>query len=213
MAMSYIRVMVVDDHEVVRSGITSLFARESDLKVVGEASSGEQALVVIESLRPDVVILDQRLPGMTGAETCREIVRRWPGIGVLMLTSFASDEVIHASLVAGARGYLTKNVDTTDLPRAVRAVARGESVLAPSVTERVINWARKAKAAHVGTSLSPRDVEILSLLAEGMSNRELASRLGMREATIKANVQATMRKLGVSRRWEAVAAAIDRGVI
>lgn len=213
MATSYIRVMIVDDHEVVRSGIVSLFKREPDLRIVGEATSGEQALVALQSLRPDVVLLDQRLPGMTGAETCREIVRRWPSTAVLILTSFASDEVIHSCLAAGARGYLTKSIETTDLPRAVRAVARGESILAPSVTERVIDWARRAKAAHVGSSLSPREVEILSLLAEGMSNRELAGRLGMREATVKASVQATMRKLGVTRRWEAVAVAIDRGVI
>ena len=208
-----LRVLIVDDHEVVRAGVRALLEREPDMEVVGEVGSGEEALSIVERGRPDVVLLDHRLPGMHGVDTCKAILRIRPSTAVIVLTTFLTDDVVHQSLVAGARGFLTKDIDTLDIPRAVRVVAGGDAVLSPSVTARVITWARDAKALYQGKSLSSRELEILSLVAEGFSNKELAGRLGIRETTAKSALQNAMRKLGVTRRWEAVAVAMERGAI
>lgn len=207
------RVMVVDDHEVVRCGVSALVDREPDMEVVAVVSSGEEALAILDETRPDVVLMDHRLPGMHGIEACRRILRRRPSTSVVILTSFMTDDVIHQSLVAGARGFLTKDIDTADIPRATRVVANGDAVLSPSVTARVIDWARGAKALEQGHSLSSRELELLSLVSEGFSNRALAEHLGIRETTVKSALRSAMRKLGVTRRWEAVAVAMERGAI
>lgn len=206
--------MVVDDHEVVRAGIAALLEREPGVEVVGTAGSGEELLAHLDGLVPDVVVLDHRLPGMSGAAACREIVRRRPATGVVVLTTFLDDGVIHACLAAGARAYLAKGASGSDLAHAVRAVARGEAVLAPQVVDRVLEWARRAKAIYQeGESLAPHEVVVLSLAAQGMSNPEIGRRLKLSEGTIKAYLRSAMRKLGVTERAQAVAAGIRRGVI
>lgn len=209
-----IRVLVVDDHEVVRAGILALIERASDVEVVASVSSGEEALELLDALAPDVVVLDHGLPGIRGAAVCREIVRRRPRTSVVILTSYLEDGVIHACLAAGARAYLVKDADATDLVRAIRAVARGEAVLAPQVVDRVLEWARRAKAIHEGgVSLDASEGLVLSLVAQGMSNREIARRVRVSEGTVKATLRSAMRKLGVTQRAHAVAAGIQRGVI
>lgn len=213
-APSPIRVLVVDDHEVVRSGIATLLERDTGLRVVGMASSAEEALESLASAKPHVVLLDYRLQGMSGTAACREIVRRHPEISVVILTSYLEDDIIHASLVAGARGYVLKNASRSDLVHTVRAVARGEAVLAPEVTERVIEWARRSKAIHHGADLlAPNEVEIVSLVAQGFSNREIAGKLRTSEHSVKLHLRSSMRKLGAKRRQEAVAIALRKGVI
>lgn len=214
MPRASIRVMVVDDHEVVRAGIAALLEREPDLEVVGTAGSGEEALELVDGLVPDVVVLDHRLPGMSGAAACREIVRRRPATSVVVLTTYLDDGVIHACLAAGAHAYLLKGASGSDLVHAVRAVARGEAVLAPQVVDRVLEWARRAKAIYQeGESLAPHELVVLSLAAQGMSNGEIATRLQMSERTIKAYLSSAMRKLGVTQRAQAVATGILRGLI
>jgi DNA-binding NarL/FixJ family response regulator len=207
-----IRVLVVDDHEVVRAGIISLLQREPDLDVVGDAESGEEALIRLEELRPDVVILDYRLPNMTGAAACRQILRRRPSTSVIMLTSAASDEMIDACLIAGARAFLTKDF-SADLAEAIRSVSRGEAVLAPQATERILTLARAGANVQDANSLSSFEVEILSLVAQGLSNKQIGKKLCKSEGTVKVYLNAIMRKLDVRRRYEAVAVGMERGVI
>lgn len=209
-----IRVMVVDDHEVVRTGIAAVLEREPDVSVVGTAASGEEALERLEADAPAVVVIDHRLGGMSGAATCREIVRRRPSTSVVILTSYIDDSVIHACLQAGARAYLLKDATGPDLVHAVRAVARGEAILAPEVVDRVVEWARRAKAIHQdGESLAAHEIVVLGLAAKGISNREIGRRLHVSEATVKAYLRSVMRKMGVRQRAHAVAAAIRKGVI
>lgn len=209
-----VRLMVVDDHEVVRAGIETLLARESGIKIVGSFGSGEEALQALDEGKPDVVLLDYRLPGVSGAATCREILKRRPETAVVILTTYMDDDVIHACIVAGARGYVLKDAQKSDLAHTVRAAARGESILASEVTKRVLEWARRAKAIHQGGDpLAPHEVEILSLVAKGMSNREIGDKLHTSEHSVKVHLRAIMRKLGAARREEAVAIAIRRGAI
>lgn len=209
-----IRVLVVDDHEVVRAGVTAVLSKSDGIDVVATAGSGAEALRLFDDLRPDVVILDHRLPDLTGASVCQEMVAQRPGCSVIILTSFDTDEVIHACLVAGARGYLTKNVVNGDLAAAVIAVSQGDVYLAPEITQRVIEWARAAKHLyHADWALVPDEVEVLGLVAQGMSNRQIAFELCVSESTVKARLKAAMKKLGASRRLDAVAAGMRRGVI
>lgn len=209
-----IRVMIVDDHEVVRAGVASVLSRQSHIQVVAYASSGTEALEALEAVQPDVVILDHRLPDMPGAKICQEMVNRRPSTSVIMLTSFDSDDVIHACLVAGARGYVTKSVPNGDLIAAVCAVAEGGVFLGPDITERVVGWARQAKQLFQASgSLAPEEVEVLGLAAEGLSNRQIAAELCMSESTVKLRLKGAMRKLGATRRLDAVAAGVRQGVI
>jgi two-component system, NarL family, response regulator DevR len=213
MRVDPIRVAVVDDHEVVREGIVALIEREPDMRVVGSYGSGEDLLDHVEVIRPDVVTVDYRLPGLTGSTVCRRLLKRRPGIAVLVLSSYADDAIIQACLEAGARGYLTKDSDHADLPNAIRAVARGEAVLAPEITAQVIQWSRRARESEIGDCLEMREIEVLNLVAEGMVNKRIAEKLFVSEATVKASLRGILRKLGVSRRWEAVAIGIEKGLI
>lgn len=213
MGSQVIRLMVVDDHEVVRAGLQSVLSREDRFQIVGSAATGLEALDIFDNTSPDVVVLDHRLPDTTGAAVCAEMVRRRPSVSVIILTSFDSDEVIHACLVAGARGYLTKSVANGELVAAVRAVADGGVYLAPEITERVITWARQARNIQGDRSLVHEEVEILGLVAQGFSNRQIAGKLCMSESTVKVRLQGAMRKLGAKKRLDAVAAGLRRGVI
>jgi DNA-binding NarL/FixJ family response regulator len=208
-----IRLLVVDDHEVVRAGLQTVLSRDGRLDIVGIGSTGAEALDLFDKTLPDVVVLDHRLPDMTGGAVCAEMMRRRPSASVIILTSFDSDEVIHACLIAGARGYLTKTVANGEIVAAVHAVADGGVYLAPEITERVVTWARQAKQIQGEGTLATEEIEILGLVAQGMSNRQIAGALCLSESTVKVRLQTAMRKLGATRRLDAVALGLRRGVI
>jgi DNA-binding NarL/FixJ family response regulator len=214
--MTAIRVLLVDDHEVVRLGLRSLLEIEPDLRVVAEASDGVAAVREAEAHRPDVAIMDVRMAGMDGIEACREIKSRCPETGVLMLTSFGSDEAVIAALMAGAAGFLLKNAGRAEVLRAVRSVAAGQSVLDPAVTrrvtERLVELASKAEHEELA-QLSQREREVLRLVAEGRTNREIAAQLVISEATARNHVSHILDKLGMSRRAEAAAFAARIGLL
>ena len=202
-----IRVFLLDDHEVVRSGLRVLLEGEQDIEVVGEASTVEEALGRIGATRPNIAILDVRLPDGDGVDVCREIRSRHPEVAALMLTSFADDEALFSSIMAGASGYILKQVRGIDLVDAVRRVAGGESLLDPSMTARVFERLRKPPEQDEASALTEQERKILDLIAEGMTNREIGERLFLSEKTVKNYVSNVLTKLGMSRRSEAAAYA------
>ncbi len=201
-----IRVFLLDDHEVVRRGVRELLEVEDDLEVVGEASTAEEALTRIQSARPDVAVLDVRLPDGDGVEVCREIRSRHPDVRCLMLTSFADDEALFSAIMAGASGYVLKQVRGREL-EAVRRVGRGESLLDPAVTQRVLERLRAKPEEDELAGLSEQERRILDLIAEGLTNRQIGERMYLAEKTVKNYVSNVLAKLGMSRRSEAAAYA------
>ncbi|HEX2851431.1 MAG TPA: response regulator transcription factor [Acidimicrobiales bacterium] len=203
-----ITVFLVDDHELVRDGLRALFEAEPDLRVVGEAGTVEAALRDIVEAAPDVAILDVRLPDGDGVELCREVRSRLPAVQCLMLTSFADDEALLASVLAGASGYLLKQVKGHDLVDAVRRVGRGESLLDGTMTTRVLDRLRSEWADDGGLSqLSDQERRILHLIAQGYTNRQIADEVDLAEKTVKNYVSNVLAKLGMARRSEAAAYA------
>jgi two-component system response regulator DevR len=202
-----IRVMLCDDHELVRRGLISVLEDAGGIEVVGEAGDADAALKAVESSRPDVVIMDVRLPGRSGIEACREIRSAFPDTKVLMLTAYSDDEALFSSIMAGAAGFVLKQVRGGDLVGAVRQVARGESLLDPTVTARVLARLRGEGAqANDGTAdLTSQERKILDLVAEGMTNRQIAEKVFLAEKTVKNYVSNILLKLGLSRRAEAAA--------
>jgi DNA-binding NarL/FixJ family response regulator len=202
------RVFLLDDHEVVRRGLRDLLEGEDDLEVVGEASTADEALDRIPSTGPDVAILDVRLgDGGDGVEVCREIRSRHPEVRCLMLTSFADDEALFAAIMAGAAGYVLKQVRGTDLLDAVRRVGRGESLLDPALTGRVLERLRAEPEKDELAGLTGQERRILELIAEGHTNRQIAETIFLAEKTVKNYVSNLLAKLGMSRRSEAAAYA------
>jgi DNA-binding NarL/FixJ family response regulator len=202
------RVFLLDDHEVVRRGLRDLLEGEDDLEVVGEASTADEALDRIPSTRPDVAILDVRLgDGGDGVEVCREIRSRHPEVRCLMLTSFADDEALFAAIMAGAAGYVLKQVRGIDLLNAVRRVGRGESLLDPTLTGRVLERLRAEPEKDELAGLTDQERRILELIAEGHTNRQIAETIFLAEKTVKNYVSNLLAKLGMSRRSEAAAYA------
>ena len=203
-----LRVVLVDDHEVVRNGIKSLLAGTPDVSVVGEAGSVKEAIARVEWARPDVVIMDVRLPDGSGIEATREIRARLPKTQVLMLTTYADDEALFASIMAGAAGYVLKQIKGADLVRAVQTVGHGESMLDPAVTKGVLDRLRKGKHLLKDerlASLSAQEERILELIAAGKTNREIGEKLHLAEKTVKNYVTSILSKLEVARRAEAAA--------
>jgi DNA-binding NarL/FixJ family response regulator len=202
------RVFLLDDHEVVRRGIHELLEAEEDLEVVGEASTVAEALARIPLTRPDVAILDVRLPDGDGIEVCRDIRSEMPEVACLMLTSFADDEALLGAVVAGASGYVLKQIRGTDLVGSVRRVARGESLLDPGLVAKVrARLGRDREDEQLGR-LSPQERRILDLIAEGKTNREIAAALYLAEKTVKNYVSNVLIKLGMKRRTEAAVFAV-----
>ena len=203
-----IRIFLLDDHEVVRRGLRGLLEAEEDLEVTGEASTAEEALRRIPATRPDVAVLDVRLPDGSGVEVCREIRDNHPEINCLMLTSFADDEALFSAIMAGAAGYVLKQIRGNDLVDAVRRVAKGESLLDPSVTKQVLERLRAPSAEEDELSgLSPQERKILELIGEGYTNRQIAETIHLAEKTVKNYVSNLLAKLGMARRTEAAAYA------
>jgi len=211
--MSEIRVMLVDDHEIVRQGLRSLLERRENLRVVAEAGTVEEAVAAAAETQPDVVVMDVRLPDGTGIEACREIRAARPETRVLMLTSYADDEAVYAAILAGAASYMLKQTRGRELVAAIEAVARGESLLDPAVTQSVLTRMREmADGGHKDklSELSEQERRILGLIAEGKTNREIAATIFLSEKTVKNYVSTILSKLGMERRAQAAAFLADQ---
>ncbi|MPY51540.1 response regulator [Streptomyces acidicola] len=206
-----IRVFLLDDHEVVRRGVHDLLNDEPDITVIGEAATVEQALVRVPALRPDVAVLDVRLPDGDGVTVCRELRSRMPELACLMLTSFDDEEALLDSIMAGASGYVLKQIRGSDLVSAVRTVAAGQSLLDPSATTRLMARLRGEQTKDPGPGglpgLTAREREILALIGEGLTNRQIGGRLYLAEKTVKNHISRLLAKLGVERRIQAAVIA------
>ncbi len=201
-----IRVMCVDDHPVVRKGIASLLANEPDTLLVGEASNGKEAIELFRVLRPDVTLIDLRMPQMDGIAATRQIRKEFPDVRIIALTSYDGDQDIYQALEAGVRGYLLKETVHTELVQAIRAVYAGKRLVPPEVAERLSEYFPQV-------ALTPREVEVLSLVAQGMANKDIAEQLGTANGTVKMHVQKILEKLGAADRTHAVTIAIRRGIL
>ena len=207
--MDAVRIVIADDHPVVRTGIQGILVSQPDFEVVGEASTGGEAVDLVRALRPDVVLMDLRMPEMDGVEAISRIVAEQPEARVLVLTTYDGDADIVRAVGAGATGYLLKDTPREELCRAVRAAARGESVLAPVVAARLMRRTREPEEE----TLSGREVEVLKLVAGGTSNKEIGQQLHISEATVKSHLSHIFGKLGVDDRTAAVTAALERGIL
>jgi DNA-binding NarL/FixJ family response regulator len=209
------RILLVDDHEVVRLGLKALLERHPQFDIIGEASSAREALELVANHHPDVVVMDIRLPGTSGIEACEEITSRFPETRVLMLTSYAEDEMLFSAIRAGASGYVLKQIGGEELVRALEAVARGEALLDPAVTQRVFQEVRRAvkeEEASAFAHLSQQEKHVLLLVSEGKTNREIAKALFLGEGTVRNYVSSILSKLGVSNRAEAAAYAVGHNL-
>lgn len=211
-----VRVLVVDDHEIIRTGFRMILESEDDLEVVGDAADGEIAIARAVELRPDVVLMDVQMPRLDGVEATRRIVEQVPGCRVVILTTFDDDDYVFAALRAGASGFLLKNAPPEDLVSAIRVVAQGHSLLAPEVTQRVIARStermREVRAPGLD-ELTERELDVLVAMARGWSNSEIAANLFVSEATVKSHVSRILMKLGVRDRVQAVIVAHESGVM
>ena len=209
------RIILVDDHEVVRIGLKTLIERHPDFEVVGEASSAREAVEKTANLEPDVVVMDIRLPGVSGIDACEEIVKRFPNTKVLMLTSYAEDEMLFSAIRAGASGYVLKQIGGEDLIKALESVGSGEGLLDPAVTQRVFQEVRRSvreEEASAFANLSQQEKHVLQLVSEGKTNREIAKALFLGEGTVRNYVSSILSKLGVSNRAEAAAYAVEHSL-
>jgi len=209
--------MIVDDHEVLRMGLRAALEVEDDFAVVAEAGNGREAIDKARAHRPDIVLMDVRMEGTDGIEACREIRNELPGTQVLMLTSYAEEETVAAALLAGAAGYVLKNVPRARLLEALRAVARGETLLdsklARSVVEKLMTQQQAQHKEEEQDYLTAREREVLALIAEGATNKEIAAKLIVSENTARNHVSHILSKLGFSRRSEAAAYAVKKGMV
>jgi DNA-binding NarL/FixJ family response regulator len=204
-----IRILLVDDHPVVRLGLRGMLDAEPDLTVVGEESSGVGGVSAALSLRPDIVLMDLRMPGGDGVSATEEILAQAPGVRVMVLTTYESDRDILRAIEAGASGYLLKDASPTELADAVRAAARGETVLAPSVASTLVRQVRKPAPP----ALSAREAEVLRLVARGLTNADIGKRLFISEATVKTHLLRIFNKLDVADRTAAVTTAMQHGLL
>jgi two-component system response regulator DevR len=205
MAETSLRIFICDDHELVRVGLRSLLEAEPGYDVVGEAGDAETAVQLASELHPDVVLMDVRLPGRSGIEACRDIRSAHPEIAVIILTAYADDEALFSSIMAGAAGYVLKQVRGSDLVGAIRQVSEGRSLLDPEVTSRVLARLRGDAANEPIEDLTPQERKILNLVAEGLTNRQIGEKVFLAEKTVKNYVSNILMKLGLSRRAEAAA--------
>jgi DNA-binding NarL/FixJ family response regulator len=220
-----IRVLLVDDQTLIRQGIRLLLEIEKDIQVVGQASNGREAVEQVDSLRPEVVLMDVRMPEMDGVEATRELAKRFPEVKVIILTTFEDDETVFEGLKAGARGYLLKDISSEEMAAAVRRVAAGEALIEPRLTRKVLaEFTRLASAseAHVASNpsegemiipLTEREQDVLNALAKGLSNREIAEQLFITEGTVKNHVSSLIDKLGVRDRTQAILKGQELGLI
>ncbi len=213
--MKRLRILVVDDHEVVRLGLRLLLQNRPEFELVGEAETGAQAIALVERLRPDLVILDVRLPDRDGLEVCWELTQRFPGTRVLILTAYPDEEFIVRAIEAGASGYVLKRAGSRELMQALEALARGEAIPDPTITRKVLEqFHQRARAAQADAfkDLTPRERLILARIAEGKTNKEIAEELFLTEKTVRNYVSIILDKLGVSNRVEAAAYALKHRI-
>lgn len=209
------RILVVDDHEVVRLGLRALLDHHAQFEVIGEAGNVKDALELVARLHPDIVLMDIRLPGQSGIEAAEEITTHYPETRVVMLTSYAEDEMLFSAIRAGASGYILKQIGGDELIRALEAVGRGEALLDPAVTQRVFQEVRRAvkeEEASAFSNLSRQERHVLLLVSEGKTNREIAKALFLGEGTVRNYVSSILSKLGVSNRAEAAAYAVEHNL-
>lgn len=207
-----IRIMIVDDHEVVRLGLSSLLSRQPGWVVVAEAGSEAEAVRKADEYKPDVIVMDIRLQEGSGIEACRTIMRQHPQTKVIMLTSFVEDELLFSAIDAGAAGYVLKQVGNEDLIRAIETVAQGEALLDPSVTGRVLAKLRESTRSTAFSDLTEQELRVLALIAEGKTNREIAQTMHLVEGTVRNYVSNILGKLGLSNRAEATAYAVKHNL-
>jgi two-component system, NarL family, response regulator LiaR len=207
-----IRVMLVDDHAVVRSGLSTFLMTCDDMEMVGEASSGEQALTVCQKVKPDVVLMDLAMPGMDGATATGKIREKCPEIQVIVLTSFKEQDLVQGALQAGAIGYLLKDVTALELANAIRAAYAGKPTLAPEAAQALIQ-ATRMPAEKIGFDLTEREHEVLALMVKGLNNNDIAERLVVSRSTAKFHVSSILSKLGATSRTEAVSLALQNHLV
>ena len=208
-----IRIVVADDHPIVRAGIVGLLESEPGLEVIGEAADGAEAVAVATSARPDLVLMDLRMPQLDGAAATARILADVPGTRVLVLTTYETDDHILAAIEAGASGYLLKAAPQAEIVAGIRAVAAGETVLAPSIAAKLVSRVRADASSVAQPSLSPRELQVLRLVAEGRSNPEIARALFIGEATVKTHLLHVFEKLEVNDRTRAVTRAMELGLL
>jgi len=209
-----IRLAIVDDHEIVREGLKSILQGEHDFEVVAESDTAERLGELVEKAKPDVVLLDARLPGISGAEACRELVATHPDVAVLMVSTYSDDQLVEECIRAGAKGYVIKDIERFSLKESIRAVARGQGVVSPAVAGKILERLRTKEESPSGGSSMPLSeirLDILRLIAAGFSNKEIARRIHLSENTVKSHVQEIFRTLGVGNRVEAALTASREG--
>lgn len=213
--MKRLRLLLVDDHQVVRVGLRAILETEPDLHIVGEASNAAEALNAVASLQPDIVLLDIRLPDKSGISVCHDIHERWPRTQILILTSYADEDLVYGSIKAGATGYLLKGLGTEELIQAIRAVGRGDGALDPGIIKQIIAHVRESEQSKrfaAFRELSLREMEVLNLVAQGQTNAEIGQALGLSEKTVRNHVSLILSKLGLSNRIEAAVYAVKNHI-
>ncbi len=214
MAQTQIRVLVVDDHTIVRKGICALLGTRADMQVVGEASDGRQAIAQADALHPDVILMDLVMPGLDGIEAIQQIVAQHPEVRILVLTSFATDDKVFPAIKAGALGYLLKDSGPEDLVQAIRQVSRGESSLHPAIARRVLQeLTHPSDRPPTLDPLTEREVEVLRLIAQGLENRDIAERLVISGTTVRTHVSNILSKLHLASRTQAALYALREGLV
>ncbi len=208
-----IRILLVDDHTVVRDGLTYILNAEADFEVVGVAGNGQEALERVKELQPDLVLMDLQMPVMSGVETIKRLKSENDQIKIIILTTFDTDEYIFEGIRAGARGYLLKDVPKEELCRAVRLVSQGQSLVQPSITARLFELVAKGGLRANDALLTERELEVLKLIARGDRNREIAAKLFIGESTVKGYVTSILQKLDVTDRTEAAMYAVQKGLV
>ena len=212
--MGAIKILIADDHPVVREGLCAMLSREVDFEVVGEARDGVEAVNKTKELNPDVVLMDLRMPEMDGVEAMRQIRSAMPDVKFIILTTYSDDEYIFSGIEAGARAYLLKDAPREDLFKAIRAVHRGESLIQPVVASKLLDrFSELSRRTPSGEGLSGRELEILQLMAKGAANKEISAQLNIAQSTVKTHIANIFQKLAVSDRTEAVTQALKKGII
>ena len=209
-----IRVLIVDDHPIVRQGLATVLEQEADLAIVGQAADGAEAVAKARELLPDIILMDLQMPVMDGVEAIQQIMEAALGTGIIVLTTYATDEYIFRGLEAGARGYLLKDSPPNEVVKAIRTVHRGDSLIQPQVASRLLDrLGQLSRPPEPESTLSQREIEVLQLMATGAANKEIASQLFISQSTVKTHIVRIFSKLGVNGRTEAVAEAVKKKII